>query len=227
MVRPLAILASLALLATAAQARIEPVLRIGPLVEQADLVIVGEVTRIDKLRAAAIIENGTAWPLSSMAADVRVIETLKGNAAPKVLRLEFVENDDPVGNGPQTASAFVGYQMLFLKLANETYRFANAAFGSVPLIRHCTANGPEAPGVYGRIVGRIGCAFFSNEATPQERTNSLIVLENEDSPAVSAIFACYAQTTCRRSPWPSKNSSSHPQIQARTGDRTSCSDCNS
>ena len=186
--KPIALLTVLGLSEIAAQARPSEVIQIRPLVDESTIVLVGEVIRIDRTGTQSLSENGKDWLLSSMTADVRPVETVKGDAVPQMLEIPFLANDDQRGSGPQTATTDIGHQMLFLKRDNETYRFADAIFGSVPVIRQCTPNSPEASNAYGKAIGRIGCAFSSANATAQDRADALMSLRFENSPTAREIF---------------------------------------
>jgi hypothetical protein len=158
-------------------------------VEESEFIIVGEVTRVDETGDVSVVENGRTWPLIEMSASVLVRETLKGEDVPKSMRLEFLENRDAQGDGPQPARIDAGYRILFLKRDDGSYHFADDALGAIRVAAHCSApDSLPALDAYARVAKRAACALFSGDATAQEKQDALSTLSADETPVTREIY---------------------------------------
>ena len=151
--------------AAMASARLSPVMSISALVEESEVIAVGEVTAVEQTGNETFVENGTAWPVTRMTANVRLLELLKGDAVPKLFLVSFIESVDQMGNGPLTAATYVGHHLLFLKREQGSYVFADAVFGSIPVIPNCSPAIAADSTAYEKTVRRAACALVASGAT--------------------------------------------------------------
>jgi hypothetical protein len=154
------------------------------------VIVVGDVLRVVRVGDAEILmPDGKRYACESMTAFVRVDEVLKGDLANGTIQVDYLHNPDWDG-GPQTNGLAEGtYLMFFLKPEDETLAFAAPEQSSMPMSRSRSALPDSSEGdVYTQVLWHLGLGLFDEQASSQDKTATIFVIDHERSPVVRNIF---------------------------------------
>ena len=127
--------------------------------------------------------DGKPYACESMTAFIRVDEVLKGELGNGTIQVDYFQNPDSDG-GPQTNGLTEGtYLMFFLKPDGEKFAFAAPDQSSMPM--SCSRSAPPGSSdgdVYTQVLWHLGEGLFDEQASSQDRTRTIFVIDCERSP---------------------------------------------
>lgn len=173
-----------------AYCRISSIPSIANLTNSSTVIVVGEVLRVAQVGNGEIpMPDGKPYACESMTAFIRVDEVLKGEMTNSTIQVDYLQNTD-WESGPLTNALREGtYLMFFLKTAGEKFAFAAPEQSSMPMSRSRSALSDSAEGdVYTKVLRHLGEGLFDAQASLQERTRTIFVIDFEQSPAVPKMF---------------------------------------
>jgi hypothetical protein len=173
-----------------AYCRIHAIPNISTLTNSSPVIVVGEVLRVVRVGDGEIpMPDGKPYACESMTAFIRVDEVLKGELGNGTIQVDYFQNPDSDG-GPQTNGLTEGtYLMFFLNPDGEKFAFAAPDQSSMPMSRSRSAlpDSSEAD-VYTQVLWHLGEGLFDEQASSQDRTRTIFVIDCERSPIVPKMF---------------------------------------
>jgi hypothetical protein len=173
-----------------AYCRLVSIRDIAKLTDSSPVIVVGEVLRVVQVGSGEIpMPDGKSWTGERMTAFIRVDEVLKGEPANRTIQVDYLQNRNWEG-GPLTNLLTDGtYLMFFLKKDGEKFAFAAPEQSSIPMSRLRRASSGSSDGdVYTQVLRHLGEGLFDEQASSQDRTQTIFLIDFEQSPAVPKMF---------------------------------------
>jgi hypothetical protein len=174
-----------------AYCRISSIPNIAKLTDSSPVIVVGEVLRVVQVGNGAVpMPDGKPYTCASMSAFIRVDEVLKGKMAYSTIEVDYLQNSD-WESGPLTNVLREGtYLMFFLKETDgKKFAFAAPEQSSMPMSRSRGALSGSSDGdLYTKVLRYLGEGLFDEQASSQDRTRTIFVIDSEQSPAVPKMF---------------------------------------
>jgi hypothetical protein len=176
-----------------ANARFVPGLSIKGLVDPAELIIAGKVERVQQTGAGTIELNGAEYPRLDFQAEMKAVETIKGEPAPSSFTFSYsTPAVDNVGNVAEGGLAPNTYQVVFLKKMPTGFAFVSPYHPSIPAAsKSCGPSWQIELGedAYHRVLQRL-LDLLCTDSTSEEKQSALFVLNwTEDSSAAPFLKA--------------------------------------
>src|SRR5258708_1203616 len=163
-------------------------LSIRGLVDAADLIIAGRVERVHQTGAGAIEFEGREYTRLDLQAEMRVDETIKGEAVPFRFTFSYSRPavDRVMANVPDGGLAPNTYRVVFLKKTTTGYLFVSPYYPSLPAApKSCGPNWQVELGedAYHKVLQRV-LNVLCTISSPEEKRVALLTLNwNQDSSA--------------------------------------------
>jgi hypothetical protein len=173
-----------------AYCRISSIPNIANLTNSSSTIVVGEVLRVVQVGDGEVaMPDGKPYTCSSMTAFIRVDEVLKGELSTSPIQVDYLQNSN-WESGPQTNVLREGtYLMFFLKTDGKKFTFTASDQSSMPMSRSRSALSGSSDGdVYSKVLQHLGNGLFDEHASSQEKTQTIFVIDSEQSPAVMKMF---------------------------------------
>jgi hypothetical protein len=187
-----------------AYCRISSILNIATLTDSSQVIVVGEVLRVVQVGNGEIpMPDGKPYACESMTAFIRVDEVLKGEIANSTIQVGYLQNSNWEG-GPLTNVLREGtYLMFFLKTDGEKFAFTAPEQSSMPMSHSRSALSHSSDrDVYTQVLLHLGEGLFDEQASSQERTRTIFVIDFEQSPIVPKMFKDALNCPAARSDYP-------------------------
>jgi hypothetical protein len=176
---------------TFAYCRISSLPNIAKLTDSSSVIVVGEVLRVVQVGNAEVpTPDGTPYTCSSMTASIRVDEVLKGELANSTIQVDYLQNSN-WESGPLTNVLREGTYLMFFLKETDSKKFAFAApdQSSMPMSRSRRALSDSSDrDVYATVLQHLAEGLFDEQASSQDRTRTILVIDSERSPAVPKMF---------------------------------------
>ncbi len=173
-----------------AYCRISSIPDIAELTSSSSIIVVGEVLRVVRVGDGEIpMPDGKPYACASMTAFIRVDEVLKGEPANGTIEVDYLQNPDwaagPVTNGLTEGT----YLMFFLKPHADRFAFAASDQSSMPMSRsHSALSNRSDEDIYTLVLRHLGEGLFDEQASSQDRTRTIFMIDSEQAPLVQKIF---------------------------------------
>lgn len=176
-----------------ARGRSVPTLSIKGLVDPADLILAGNVERVQETGAGAIELNGVDHTRLDSQVEMLVDETIKGGPAPVNFTFSYsTPGVDSVGNVVEGGLAPNAYRVVFLKKTATGYAFVTPYYPSIPAAsKSCGPNWQVQlrEDAYHKVLQRL-LDLLCTDSTSEEKQSALFVLNGtEDASAAPFLKA--------------------------------------
>jgi len=165
------------LLCTFAHATVVPAFSLNQLVNDSDVIVVGEISDMHEIGNTTVLVSGALVRARKMAGVVDVQEVLKGAVRTSRLDIQFAITEKWVGY-PSIPS---GTRILFLNLAGETSVPANLYYPSLPAVAGTKSTGGT---VLDRVVSELVAVLGSASAPVDQKSETIARLEGIATPSV-------------------------------------------
>ena len=173
-----------------AYCRLFPIPDIAKLTNSSPVIVVGEVLSAVQIGNEEIpMSDGKPYVCATMTALIRVDETLKGEPANGTIQVDYPQNAS-WESGPLTNVLREGtYLMFFLKPDGEKFAFTEPQQSAMPMSRsHSAASDSSGGDVYTQVLQHLGQGLFDEQASSQDKTQTIMVIDFEQSTAVAKVF---------------------------------------